>query len=162
MLHPYSGKLLVTSEGRLTADSPCCDLVGPHILISTLKNDGSVQDVLAVILNGVNIGTIYNNVEHCSGGNFATTDRYTSTNFPSCYGPTVEIPFNAFLTGTNTLRLESIQQGTYYTNLGSLGVFQIVCDGNSWLTLKVYIPGNTLYSFPPGVGNGQTFTFNYP
>jgi hypothetical protein len=167
LISPYTPKLFVTTEGELaTVDSLCCNFIGPHMaIIINKQNTQSLEDVLVVILNGVNIGTINNNQLGLTGRIFATTDRITPLSLNinnSNFDPTIEIPFSSFLHGTNTLRVESIERGSSVYNTGYVSIEQLVCYEYEWAHMKSYLPALTKYDFLSTVGNGQTFTFQYP
>jgi hypothetical protein len=164
VLHPLGG-LLVNSEGKLTTDLSCCKtILNVGILVIRGLDFFFPQDNLVVKLNGVDIGTINNNYTGCSGRIFATTQNITQEVFygGSCpnFDPIVEIPFNSFLQGINTIRLESIQQNGWQDSSGNIRVTQFVCINNILYQLKDNL--SVGYNFPSGVGNGQTFTFEYP
>jgi hypothetical protein len=183
MLHPYyllsslyPPSLLVTPDGKLTSGSSCRkDIIGPYIKIEVRKDNSigaPVPDNFYVILNGVNIGTVTfidpgppPVIIDCSGRIFVTTNKYTYT-YPSCetINPTTEIPSNAFLIGTNTIRIERASSSTYDTG-AYVKINAMICwynritNGNAWPETKVYLARFVRIYHPD---NGQTFTFNYP
>lgn len=164
-LHPDGDALLVTTAGELTADPNCCcgseELEG-FVAIAVCNANQRKDDNFAVRLNGTELGTVDNNQHACTGRIFATSDNITDFAGLPCHDafePTVLIQETDFLTGTNTLRLESIQNNGN-NNLGVIMVVRVVWSGTQWEITKTYL--NEDYFFGSGVGLGEDFEFNYP
>jgi hypothetical protein len=163
--------LLVTPDGKLVASSTCCrDVIGPYIFITVGKGTSYyIFDNVRVILNGQEIGTVNLSDPNCFGRIFVTTNKYTATD-PNCetINPTVEIPFNAFLTGINTIRIELVDTSGARSSYGFVNISASICTNNqnvqrtnSWVSTKTYLNSGIFNLFTPSQVS-QTFTFEYP
>lgn len=146
----------------------CCGFT----LILIYNSNSAKDDNFKVLLNGTDIGHIDNNSNACTGRIFSPNTAVTSGNIYtaaiSCLSPTFEatvlLNTGLWITGINTLRVESIQNN----GNGNFGVVKVVrviqvlpaILFNAFHFVAALLDTN--YNFASGVGNGNTFTFTYP
>jgi len=145
----------------------CCNV----LVIAIINTNAIKDDNFQVRLNGTLLGTIDNSgpgcsvpPNFCSGRLFSTDDSITTyTGIPACSAsynlePTIEIDPALLITGSNTLRITSVNNA----GCGNFGAVHIVCinpDGSGGGTI-----GKTLLNSTYGMISltFQDFTFTYP
>lgn len=149
----------------------CCKLFAIVIWNSNRARD----DNFKVLLNGTDIGHIDNN-QNLKTGRIFTDSSHSSTLTPDTIGTpiydtlngedeafedTVAFDFALLINGTNTLRIESIQNNNN-GNAGSVRVAYWTLNGTTGRYDEQPPLLSDAYSFSSGVGNGQDYTFTYP
>jgi hypothetical protein len=156
------GKLIVDeTTGKLFAgDTCCCGIFAIVIWNSNAARD----DNFKVVLNGTELGTINNNASDYTGRIFSLDAAITPANIsvqqPNAFEPTIVFNAALLINGTNTLRIESIQDNNN-GNFGEVRVAKWILTGGQYAIHGTpYVSAS--YSFADGVGNGQDYTFSYP
>jgi hypothetical protein len=138
----------------------CCN---PQVFAIVIYNFNSQKDDnFKVVLNGNEIGHIDNNSDTITGRIFSDATEFTPTAIlvpnPNNFEPT--LPVGTLILGTNTLRIESIQNnGNSNLDVAQVGYWHKDETGQyAFVTQKI----NDTFIFASGVGNGVNYTFSFP
>lgn len=144
----------------------CCCCHIPTIVV--WNSNALIDDNFKILINGTDIGHIDNNSNTYTGRIFSSDTGVTSSNHPATttsfgsppnFQSTLLLDTPPLVKGSNTLRIESIQNN----GNGNLGHVLIEClnfNGSTYSIQKIKFDG--IYIFSSGVGNGQDYTFSYP